>query len=98
MFKQNLDLSLSTKVTTVAHDKGSYVCPVQFLPTRHSSVLLGPSVVSVAPPMQIKTPGGQIRKKEKKKKRLYYGTGGYRDCTVEAHGLDLTPRLKNLAC
>lgn len=68
MFKQNLDLSLSTKVTTVAHDKGSYVCPVQFLPTRHSSVLLGPSVVSVAPPMQIKTPGGQIRKKEKKKK------------------------------
>lgn len=47
MFKQNLDLSLST--TTVAHDKGSYMCPLQFLPTQHSRVLSGPPVASVAP-------------------------------------------------
>lgn len=89
MFKQNLDLSLSTK--TVAHDKGSYMCPLQFLPTQHSHVLSGPSVASVAPLCKLDS----RRTNEEGEKKAVPQYRGTRAHPVEPHRLDLTPRLGN---
>lgn len=75
MFEQNLYISLSMNVTTVPHGKGSHMCPVQFLPTRLSSVLLGPSVASVATSVQVRLQEDKLRSGGGRG-RLYYSRGG----------------------